>query len=58
VLGATHPNELRTRGEAYRLGLKAVARKNKLESNVIFYNRLCGFKGIDRVHWRGSSFFF
>jgi len=39
VLGATHPNELRARGEAYRLGLKAVARKNKLEKNVIFHNR-------------------
>jgi glycosyltransferase involved in cell wall biosynthesis len=38
VLGATHPNELRTRGEAYRLGLEAIARKNKLENNVIFHN--------------------
>jgi glycosyltransferase involved in cell wall biosynthesis len=25
VLGATHPNELRTRGESYRLGLEAIA---------------------------------
>jgi glycosyltransferase involved in cell wall biosynthesis len=25
VLGATHPNELRTRGEAYRLGLEVIA---------------------------------
>jgi glycosyltransferase involved in cell wall biosynthesis len=25
VLGATHPHELRTRGEAYRLGLQAIA---------------------------------
>jgi glycosyltransferase involved in cell wall biosynthesis len=24
VLGATHPHELRTRGEAYRLGLEAI----------------------------------
>jgi len=38
VLGATHPNELRTRGEAYRLGLEAIARENKLENNVIFHN--------------------
>jgi glycosyltransferase involved in cell wall biosynthesis len=39
VLGATHPHELRTRGEAYRLGLEAIARRNKLENHVIFYNR-------------------
>jgi glycosyltransferase involved in cell wall biosynthesis len=38
VLGATHPNELRARGEAYRLGLEAIVRKNKLENNVIFHN--------------------
>ena len=39
VLGATHPNELRARGEAYRLGLEAIVRKNKLENNVVFHNR-------------------
>ncbi|MGA3095802.1 MAG: glycosyltransferase family 4 protein [Bryobacteraceae bacterium] len=39
VLGATHPHELRTRGEAYRLGLEAITREYKLENNVIFYNR-------------------
>ena len=39
VLGATHPNELRTRGETYRLGLEALARKNNLQNNVIFQNR-------------------
>jgi glycosyltransferase involved in cell wall biosynthesis len=39
VLGATHPNELRERGEAYRLSLEMLARKNKVESNVIFHNR-------------------
>lgn len=39
VLGATHPNELRERGEAYRLGLEIIARKNQVESNVIFHNR-------------------
>ena len=44
VLGATHPHELRTRGEAYRLGLEAVARKNKLEKNVIFHNRFVELK--------------
>jgi glycosyltransferase involved in cell wall biosynthesis len=44
VLGATHPNELRTRGEAYRLGLEAIARKNKLKSNVVFHNRFVDLK--------------
>ncbi|MGH9355640.1 MAG: glycosyltransferase, partial [Terriglobia bacterium] len=39
VLGATHPNELREQGEAYRLGLEILAKKNKIEKNVIFYNR-------------------
>ena len=44
VLGATHPNELRTRGEAYRLGLEAIVRKNKIENNVIFHNRFVELK--------------
>ena len=44
VLGATHPHELRTRGEAYRLGLEAIVRKNKLENNVIFHNRFVDLK--------------
>jgi glycosyltransferase involved in cell wall biosynthesis len=44
VLGATHPNEVRTRGEAYRLSLEAIARNKKLESNVIFYNRFVELK--------------
>src|ERR1700726_2692466 len=39
VLGATHPNELREHGEAYRLSLDILAKKNKPEKNVIFYNR-------------------
>jgi len=39
VLGATHPNELRDHGEAYRLSLEILAKKNKLEKNVIFYNQ-------------------
>jgi glycosyltransferase involved in cell wall biosynthesis len=39
VLGSTHPNELREHGEAYRLSLEILAKKNKLEKNVIFYNR-------------------
>src|SRR6202166_4675361 len=39
VLGATHPNELREHGEAYRLSLEILAKKNKVEKNVIFYNQ-------------------
>ncbi len=39
VLGATHPNELREHGEAYRLSLEILAKKNRIEKNVIFYNR-------------------
>src|SRR5581483_3836835 len=44
VLGASHPNEVRTRGEAYRLGLEAIARKNNLQNNVIFHNRFVELK--------------
>jgi glycosyltransferase involved in cell wall biosynthesis len=44
VLGATHPHELRERGEAYRLGLEALVRKNKLENHVIFHNRFVDLK--------------
>ena len=44
VLGATHPHELRTRGEAYRLGLEAIAKKNKLDDHVIFHNRFVDLK--------------
>jgi glycosyltransferase involved in cell wall biosynthesis len=39
VLGATHPNELREHGEAYRLSLELLAKKNRIEKNVIFYNQ-------------------
>ena len=39
VLGATHPHELRTRGETYRFVLEAIARQNGIEDNVIFHNR-------------------
>ena len=39
VVGATHPNELREQGEAYRLSLERLAKKNKVDKNVIFYNR-------------------
>jgi glycosyltransferase involved in cell wall biosynthesis len=39
VLGATHPNLLREHGEAYRLSLERLAKKNKVQKHVIFYNR-------------------
>jgi len=39
VLGATHPNELREHGGAYRLSLEILAKKNRIEKNVIFYNQ-------------------
>src|ERR1700684_2302507 len=39
VLGATHPNELRAHGGPYRVSPEILAKKNKLEKNVIFYNR-------------------
>jgi len=44
VLGATHPHELRARGEAYRLSLQALAEKNQIENNVIFHNRFVELK--------------
>ncbi len=46
VLGATHPNELRENGEAYRLSLEILARKNKLEKNVIFYNQFVDLENL------------
>src|SRR5438034_3042234 len=38
VVGATHPNELQEQGEAYRLSLERLAKKNRIEAAVIFYN--------------------
>lgn len=39
VLGATHPNLVRENGEVYRRTLERLAKKNKVEKHVIFYNR-------------------
>ena len=39
VLGATHPNLVREHGEAYRVSLERLAKKNKVHPHVIFYNR-------------------
>lgn len=44
LLGATHPNEVRTRGEAYRCGLEAIVQRNNLYNNVIFDNRFVALK--------------
>ena len=53
VLGATHPHELRTRGEAYRLGLQTIARERKLENHVIFQNRFVDLKEL--TEWIGAA---
>ena len=46
ILGATHPNEFRENGEAYRLSLEMLAKKNKLEKSVIFYNRFVDLENL------------
>lgn len=48
VLGATHPNELREHGEVYRLSLEILAKKNKVEKNVIFYNRFVDLENLKK----------
>jgi len=47
VLGATHPNELREHGEAYRLSLEMLAKKNKVDKNVIFYNQFVELENLE-----------
>src|SRR6059058_1800142 len=39
ILGATHPNLVREQGETYRFSLERLAKKNKIDKHVIFYNR-------------------
>jgi glycosyltransferase involved in cell wall biosynthesis len=46
VLGATHPNELREHGEAYRQSLEILARKNRVAKNVIFYNQFVDLENL------------
>ena len=46
VLGATHPNELREHGEAYRLSLEILATRNKVDKNVIFYNQFVDLENL------------
>ena len=50
--GATHPNEARERGEVYRLGLERLAKKNRIDKNVIFYNR---FVGLEEQQFIGAA---
>jgi glycosyltransferase involved in cell wall biosynthesis len=46
VLGATHPNELRDHGEAYRLSLEILAKTRRIDKNVIFYNRFVDIENL------------
>jgi glycosyltransferase involved in cell wall biosynthesis len=46
VLGATHPNEVRNTGESYRVSLEVLARKNRVEKNVIFYNQFVDLESL------------
>ncbi|HZP03169.1 MAG TPA: glycosyltransferase family 4 protein [Terriglobia bacterium] len=39
VLGATHPHVRMHDGESYRLSLERLARRNRIDGNVIFYDR-------------------
>ena len=39
VLGTTHPGVIRNSGEEYRESLKRLARKLKVENNLIFINK-------------------
>lgn len=39
VLGATHPKVFEKQGEAYRMGLEALAAKNGIKDKVIFHNQ-------------------
>jgi glycosyltransferase involved in cell wall biosynthesis len=53
VVGATHPNEVSRAGRAYRLSLERLAKKNKVDRNVIFYNRFVDIEELEGVHRRG-----
>lgn len=46
VLGATHPNELREHGESYRVSLEILAKKNRVEKNVIFYDQFVDLENL------------
>jgi glycosyltransferase involved in cell wall biosynthesis len=46
VLGATHPGEIREHGQAYRLSLEMLAKKNRVERNVIFCNQFVDLENL------------
>jgi glycosyltransferase involved in cell wall biosynthesis len=46
VLGATHPGEMREHGQAYRLSLEMLAKKNKVDKNVIFCNQFVDIESL------------
>lgn len=56
VLGATHPNTKRERGEEYRLSLERLSRQLGVEESVAFHNRfveleeLCQFLGAADIY--------
>ncbi|MCZ8343096.1 MAG: glycosyltransferase family 4 protein [Leptospira sp.] len=39
ILGATHPQVIRNEGEAYRTSLQLLAKEQKVENNVVFFNK-------------------
>ena len=56
VLGATHPHELRTRGESYRSGLEAIAGNKQDREQRHLRQPLCGPELTDRVYWGGNPY--
>ena len=56
ILGATHPNILKSQGDAYRIMLQQLVRKLDIGEHVIFQNRfvelreLCEFLGIADIY--------
>jgi glycosyltransferase involved in cell wall biosynthesis len=56
ILGATHPNILKSHGDAYRIMLQQLVRKLDIGDHVIFQNRfvelkeLCEFLGIADIY--------
>jgi glycosyltransferase involved in cell wall biosynthesis len=44
ILGATHPNVLKSEGEEYRISLQQLVVKLNIEDNVIFKNRFVEFE--------------
>lgn len=53
VVGATHPHELRARGDSYRGRLEGIVREYKLEDHVMFVNRFVGLQEL--LDWIGAA---